>query len=230
MKPFPTTQAHFSRTHLEDDRALWSTSTQPLEFLFVADKAVKDTLPLLTALPDIQHAAAKENRRPSHFLFWSYHAKPIWFSAGSCCVRSVWPWEAAVEWGQMASYHWGKATGKCTSALPTPGTCCMETGCRWVYRTEGCPQAVKDDLQQETAPLRKEMFRNALRQDASSCNICQRFWFHILTGIRRGQTPWGVCCDFLQGGLWNIHFIHIIHRYTSPAGTTNSQDSYVAKI
>lgn len=175
MKPFPTTQAHFSRTHLEDDRALWSTSTQPLEFLFVADKAVKDTLPLLTALPDIQHAAAKENRRPSHFLFWSYHAKPIWFSAGSCCVRSVWPWEAAVEWGQMASYHWGKATGKCTSALPTPGTCCMETGCRWVYRTEGCPQAVKDDLQQETAPLRKEMFQNALRQDASSCNICQRF-------------------------------------------------------
>lgn len=45
--------------------------------------ATKDTLPLLTALPHIQHATAKENKQPSHLLLWSYRAKPIWFTAWS---------------------------------------------------------------------------------------------------------------------------------------------------
>lgn len=67
----------------------------------------------------------------------------------------------------MANYHFGKATCKCASPLPTSGTCCMESRCGRVYRTDGCPQPVKDGLQQETAPLRKEMFQYALRQDAT---------------------------------------------------------------
>lgn len=115
MKPFPPPKYFASTffqdilTHLEDDRALWSTSTQPLKFVFVADKAVKDTLPLLTALPHIQHAAAKENRQPSHFLLWSYHAKPIWFPAGSLLCEVGLTLRGCCGGGQMASYHWGKA-------------------------------------------------------------------------------------------------------------------------
>lgn len=74
MKPIPLPK-YFAGTffqdiltHLEDAHALWSPSTQPLKFLFPADKAMKDTLPLLTALPHIQHATAKENKQPSHSL------------------------------------------------------------------------------------------------------------------------------------------------------------------
>ena len=66
----------------------------------------------------------------------------------------------------MPNYHFGKAASKSTSTLPTLGTCCMEIHCRWVYRTDGCLQPMKDGLQQETALLRKEMFQYALKQDA----------------------------------------------------------------
>lgn len=76
-------------TLLEDDHGLWSTSTQPLKFLFLADKGTKDTLPLLTALPDIQHATAKENKQPSRLPLWGYHAKPIWLTAWSLLSQAA---------------------------------------------------------------------------------------------------------------------------------------------